>query len=335
MRLISLVMFRVLIVSVSLSLAPVVALDLEAGLDPMPSDLLDLMWEAEQGPFIPDAVIENESDKYYWLFRSNALGFFDPKKQKNIAGWSLSRWQYLTPPTYILNELKGYGQNSFLKDLKLSRNAYDYVGCFSDSPLRMGDIEGDGQNELFLFLDEEMMVFSPEHEEVVFSMFLSANDLMRVPDYAELHGAVSAVDGKRYQYASSIIGNRYEKAHQAHRSYTKVYEGDFDKDGNPDLLTWQKIYASNEVGDIPGFSLVDSQWQHFERDLEAQELSEQGITGEYLPQGTGEETIQIWLSESELTWVKGFPSVSECEGREGKLIQEMHDTLLNDPEVLQ
>ena len=58
------------------------------------------------------------------------------------------------------------------------------------------------------------------------------------------------------------------------------------------------------------------------------------IDSEYKLQDTSAETVQNWLSTKNLTWQKGFPSLSECEGEEGQLIPEMHDPLLNDPDVL-
>ena len=44
--------------------------------------------------------------------------------------------------------------------------------------------------------------------------------------------------------------------------------------------------------------------------------------------------IQSWLLAKNLTWQKGFLSKSECAGQEGQLIPEIHDPLLNDPDVL-
>jgi hypothetical protein len=120
------------------------------------------------------------------------------------------------------------------------------------------------------------------------------------------------------------------------RGYAKIYFGDFDNDSNPDVLVWRKAYKSRSKKDeVVGFEALRQEWSHFERDLKVQEESEQGITGEYLPQQTDEATIRKWLSENELTWKKGYPSASECEGEDGQLILEMHDPLLNDPEVLE
>jgi hypothetical protein len=44
--------------------------------------------------------------------------------------------------------------------------------------------------------------------------------------------------------------------------------------------------------------------------------------------------VKGWLTAKQLTWKKGYPSKSECAGQEGQFIPEMHDVLLNDPDVL-
>lgn len=109
------------------------------------------------------------------------------------------------------------------------------------------------------------------------------------------------------------------------RAYAKLYFGDFDKDGSPDILAWRKAYRSNPgTNPVKGFTKIEENLQHFKR----------SSTGEYLPQDTSPEIIQNWLSAKNLTWQKGFPSKSECAGEEGRLIPEMHDPLLNDPDVL-
>jgi hypothetical protein len=45
--------------------------------------------------------------------------------------------------------------------------------------------------------------------------------------------------------------------------------------------------------------------------------------------------VERLLTLYNLTWSKGYPSKSECAVEEEQLIPETHDTLLNDPEVLQ
>ncbi|WP_229815830.1 hypothetical protein, partial [Bacterioplanes sanyensis] len=108
-----------------------------------------------------------------------------------------------------------------------------------------------------------------------------------------------------------------------------------DKDGNPDLVKWQKAFVSNNKTESIAWNKVRNSLTHYERDLTTQKRLENGMTGEYLPQITLDVVIEGWLRENELIWQQGFPSFSECPGEEGKLIPEMHDPLLNDPDVLQ
>jgi hypothetical protein len=89
---------------------------------------------------------------------------------------------------------------------------------------------------------------------------------------------------------------------------------------------WRKLYLSKLLSEpVAGFDKVSDTYYHYERK----------VTGEYeLKTDTAPETIQGWLTSKNLTWQSGFPSKSECAGQEGQLIPEMHDPLLNDPDVL-
>jgi len=156
-------------------------------------------------------------------------------------------------------------------------------------------------------------------------LYREDNEADAPPMSAQYHGHSHAYMG------NSIKGH----FRPAVRGYSKVYQGDFDDDGNPDLITWEKVYKAYPKTAAETYERLDNTLTHYERDLTAQALLEQGVTGDYLPQTTDQATIQQWLSAANLTWQKGFPSHSECEGEEGELIPEMHDPLLNDPEVLQ
>jgi hypothetical protein len=89
---------------------------------------------------------------------------------------------------------------------------------------------------------------------------------------------------------------------------------------------WRKLYLSKLLSEpVAGFDKVSDTYYHYERK----------VTGEYeLKTDTAPETIQGWLTAKNQTWQSGFPSKSECAGQEGQLIPEMHDPLLNDPDVL-
>ncbi len=91
-----------------------------------------------------------------------------------------------------------------------------------------------------------------------------------------------------------------------------------------DILVWRKVYKSNLLKDpIAGFAKLSDTYIHHKL-----------INGEYKKQPTEQSVIKGWLEAKNLTWQKGYPSKSECPGQEGKLIPEMHDPLLNDPDML-
>ena len=199
------------------------------------------------------------------------------------------------------------------------------MGCFNQSPLRYGDIDADSQSELVLFLGmlkykHDLVIFSPQYQRIAFSMRYALQDAM-------------SFEPSQYQFVSETR-NKYNEIGM--RAYAKAYFGDFDDDNNPDIIVWRKRFTSRLKTDATvGYQLDASQWEHFEKDLTAQAQLPAGVTGEYLPQTTDTATIQTWLSEKNLTWQKGYPSKSECPGQQGQLIPEMHDPLLNDPEVMQ
>jgi hypothetical protein len=110
--------------------------------------------------------------------------------------------------------------------------------------------------------------------------------------------------------------------------YAKVYfSPDLEGDQNgPNFLVWRKRYQSREADDpVNGFELTDESLDYYER-------QEDGV---YARSDRPEEISRQWLAERDLTWAKGYPNYSECEDEEGQLIPEMHDPLLNDPEVLE
>ena len=111
----------------------------------------------------------------------------------------------------------------------------------------------------------------------------------------------------------------------AQRAYGKIYIDDFDGDNSNDIIMWRKLYFSKLKSDpVKGYELDAEMFAHYKI-----------VDGDYqLQTDTTPATVQGWLSANNLTWQKGFPSKSECDGQEGQLIPEMHDPLLNDPDVL-
>ncbi len=270
-------------------------------------------------------------DIWYEATRKMDINAIDVNNKLLLANWPLTRWKYLKNVPEIAIALRDIGHREI--DTKIHYTAHrPFTGCTNLTPLRYGDIENDGINELVLTLNGQLIVFSPEHTRTIFAEWFDASDWYREP----IEGSISKsdIDDKRYQYISETFAiNGY--THKAFRAYSKLYVGDYDKNGHPDIVVWRKLYESNtQDNTTPGFTLIRSSWLHFERNLVAQEKLPAGVTGEYLPQATDATTIQTWLSDNNLTWSKGYPDFSECKGQEGKLIPEMHDPLLNDPDVL-
>jgi hypothetical protein len=245
-----------------------------------------------------------------------------------ISTWPATRWEYEfnedTDIFYTNADLSGSELTKHYNQF-ISENQND-LGCLVNTPLRYGKISQSSDSDVVLTIgtldtQADLIVFSPTYERIVFSL-----------RYAEQNSAKAEAVAP-FQY---IQTTNYHAEQQAYRTYGKVYEGDFDQDGHADLITWRKIFYSHETDSTElGFFAGGEILTHYERDLEVQAASPAGITGEYLPQDTPEADIQNFLAENNLTWSKGYPSKSECAGEEGQLIPEMHDPLLNDPEVLE
>ena len=209
------------------------------------------------------------------------------------------------------------------------RQTLDSMGCMQHSPLRYGDIEGDGENELVVMLAQrysiDWIISSPQEKKTIFAVKLNVNDVIAHSDIPQ--NLIPSYNGaKVYQYWMQSEKERGKPLyHPALKSFAKLYFGDFDEDGSFDILVWRKAYESRLVSDsIAGFEIKSELFGHYKR-----------IDDEYRLQTTDTATIQTWLSEKNLTWQKGYPSKSECPGQQGQLIPEMHDPLLNDPEVMQ
>ncbi|MBQ0780221.1 MAG: hypothetical protein KBT79_05385 [Thalassolituus oleivorans] len=273
-----------------------------------------------------------ETNDWYRLYEGPYIVGVDISQFKLLGSWPIARWAHLNRPELVMQGLMKAKPRTTWHDHIEYTSHRPFSGCLNKTPLRYGDIEEDGEKELILLLNGEFIIFSPLNGRTVFSNFYQADDWFRDPNWKK-EPLVSEVDGKFYQYQSEhMILNGISTP--AYRYYSKLFVGDFDEDGNPDIVLWAKTYVSNEKDGNEGFTLLRSELKHYERDLMAQKMTEAGVTGEYLPQITTDVVIESWMRAENLTWSNGFPSKSECAGEEGKLIPEMHDPLLNDPDVL-
>lgn len=214
-------------------------------------------------------------------------------------------------------------------DTYVEQNKVDIMGCMQHTPLRYGDVDNDGQNELVIFMPNwnsvDMIISSPQKQATIFAVKLDYNDVIH-NDQIKPELVQAKPPEERYQYWQKWVTNRRTTGslHKGMRSFAKLYTGDLNNDQQTDLLLWRKMYESRLLSDpTPGFTLKSEMFGHY-----------QVVDGEYKLQATDENTIKSWLTTNNLTWQKGYPSKSECPGQEGQLIPEMHDPLLNDPDVL-
>lgn len=270
-----------------------------------------------------------QGDTYHVLI-DHHLANINVEAKTVISSRPLTRWphEYLEPE--YRERLKA--QHDDPQDRRLMVNP-KALGCFSASPLWYGSIDSTGTDYLVLFMANDFLMFSPEKGKVIFAATLSLSDWMTRSEtrtfYEDEQGVLRESE-KDPQYVSSIEsvsarGGALPPREPGYRGYGKLYFGDFNEDESPDILLWRKLYVSRLVGDeTEGFEHLDDTLIHYEL-----------VDGEYQPRDTEEDVIRNWLDENELSWQKGYPSESECEGEEGELIPEMHDPLLNDPDVLQ
>ena len=289
--------------------------------------------------YYPVCAVESDEDGIVYTFDSS-IGETNYKEGKLLNGWPLTPWanHLFLAGEYDASVEKGSnvrGEDFTLPSDPLhvvtTRPAsyygisnYTSPGCLNKTPLRYGDIDGDGHAELAVFPNDTVVFFSPPQAKVIFSYHYQLNDEMSA-EQADLVFMPPYQDTDPQYIAGSGQDELVREIFPAQRSLSKIYIQDFNGDKIPDIILWRKMYRSNLRNNaVDGFHLYAQTWVYY-----------QLTDGQYVPQDTAPETIQNWLSSAELTWSKGFPELSECAGDEGKPIPEMHDPLLNDPDVLQ
>ncbi|GAA6135448.1 hypothetical protein NBRC116188_22380 [Oceaniserpentilla sp. 4NH20-0058] len=295
--------------------------------------------------YTPYYLVEKSQDIYYGLSGGGqGIGYYDLKNKTEPIGWPLTssspcnasnddcvepwwvgRWseqEFLEPE--IKKRLNDY-EITLPYELSYGDEVADAIGCLEHTPLRYGDIDADSDSELVLFLKNTLVVFSPTQEKVVFSTLFNYPDYITWQTLIDAEMYLDDPDANTPQYASLYEFKKDRNAIIGYRGYSKLYVQDFDNNQNVDLVLWRKLYQSRLQGDsLKGFEKLSDSYLHYKK-----------VDGAYqLQTGTAPETVQGWLTANNLSWQKGFPSKSECDGQEGQLIPEMHDALLNDPDVL-
>jgi hypothetical protein len=275
-----------------------------------------------------ESYLHVNKEEYFSLYDANSIINWDlsyKKKTDELRNtWPLARTGVEYNPTEVTDRISdNHKALQHLYNVQVDRG----LACLQNHPLRYGDFNGDGSNEVVLFLGNDLVIFSPEYAKTIFSEKLSINDWLSLEDTAKEPEYKQIQGPSPYQYLSSVLSDDpiFEPGY---RGYSKLFFGDFNSDGHSEILVWRKFYESHEVGAVSGFKKLHDNFAQYELSTVGDNL------GEFLIQDTPEEQIKDWLATSELTWSKGYPSKSECTGEEGQLIPEMHDPLLNDPDVL-
>lgn len=255
---------------------------------------------------------------------SNALRLLQVQtSDRSVLGsWPLTRWagelEEAQSGTLFWQD---YLDDRDWGRLSAGRTDAGALGCLGDSPLRYGEFTNPEEPVLVLLLPGEtgydyldLVIFSTVHHEVIFSSRVAMRDEDDASHYPQ------ALAPWQYQ------GEAFQKSHTypGFRLYSKLFVADFDDDGHKDVIQWRKQYDSRKKGDLPGYQLANEALLFYKNDA-----------GRYLMQQMDSAGVRAMLTTHNLTWQSGFPSKSECPGQEGELIPEMHDPLLNDPEVLQ
>lgn len=276
-----------------------------------------------------------ESGNVYYVLMGEFIGKFDMPTEEFIGTWPLNPFadENLEPEI-----VKLYQEYDITPDARTADNLLPVLGCFFQAPLRYGDVSGDGNTELVVFTQDEFhalnfTLFSTQKQKVIFNVRLATYDAtpntrITLPEgvqpSASFPLANHPTDG---QFLSRIAEQRTRMVtgtSPAVINFSKLFFGSFSSEADKELLVWRKLYRSRLNQDpVQGFELQRNTFIHYKL-----------IDGEYQQQDTPEATMRGWLAAKELTWQKGFPSKSECLGQEGQLIPEMHDVLLNDPDVL-
>lgn len=291
------------------------------------------------------------SDSYYVLDRSRLLAQISVSSQSVVGPWAIatnetcsstpgckstwwhSRWreEELLEPLLTQRLTDLYGNLAFNNTYVADgfRKTLDTMGCMQHTPLRYGDIDGDGVKELVVLLAQgysiDWLIFSPAKQKTIFASKLNIDDSI-ITSQAPSTLLPWHEDSKRYQYwMQTQVDSVSPLFYPGLKAYAKLYFNDFDGDGAFDILVWRKMYESRLVGDpIAGYELKGELLGHYEL-----------VEGEYRLQATSAETVKGWLTANQQSWSTGYPSKSECPGQEGQFIPEMHDPLLNDPDVLE
>jgi hypothetical protein len=255
------------------------------------------------------------------------LGSSDPCKNSAnpdcVSPWWIGRWgadEVLEPE--VTQRMTSHALDQKF-GLPYQLEPSSTLGCFANNPLRYGDIEADGKKELVLITHDSFIVFSPEHKKTIFAFMFDNKDWVSWGWLIE-EGLLLEDTPDSPQFGSLKLAEENKGTDIGYRGQAKIYVGNYETETSREIIVWRKFYQSRLKKDtVKGFEKIRDTYIHYKL-----------INGEYKKQSTEQAVVKGWLESKNLTWQKGYPSKSECPGQEGQLIPEMHDPLLNDPDVL-
>lgn len=104
-----------------------------------------------------------------------AIYKFDISNEKYLGRFPLVRWphEYIHPEIHD-KALGVWGGRPYEPELAL----YDYQdsGSLAQNPLRYGDVDGNGSNEIVIITQEDLLFFSPELEKTIFMLRYNADE---------------------------------------------------------------------------------------------------------------------------------------------------------------
>ena len=258
--------------------------------------------------------------KYFLLYDNHTIRGVDYSNKKFLGQWALDGNSMIDYESLMNNSLEEQENAGVFND------SVEYNGCLSQYPMLAADVNHDGDDEILILNESayalDLNVFSQKKKKIVFASNVYV-DMAFVPDedMKEERGLADKPQDPQYLYLVDGYTNAYN---DGYRSFGKLFFGDINDDGKQDIILWRKYFESLTIGDAKkGFAKKDELFVHYAL-----------VNGEYKKQPTAANIIQRWLAAKQLSWQQGFPSRSECPGQEGRLIPELHDPLLNDPDVL-
>lgn len=257
-------------------------------------------------------------NEYLAVSRTPFVHLVSPLEGKYLGGWSINK------NIVFESDLINIG----IQASDVIESGDSDIGCFLKNPVRYGDFDQNTQNELVILMGRgwqtDMHIFSEPLKKTIFSANLNVNHAF-IPSSEDIENLYPTYGKPQNpQYLSDWVNGNPPPLENGFRSFGKIFLDDLDSDETKDIVLWRKYFVSKKIEDpIKGFEKIRDTFIHYKL-----------IDGEYKKQPTEQAVVKGWLEAKNLTWQKGYPSKSECPGQEGQLIPEMHDPLLNDPDVL-